>query len=94
MTLVTLTTIRVEGPDTGFGMSVYSFRLMLASLEVNDTPVGYRPPYGRPVFFTANYVQRNPNQPSNFNYSNLGPKWDFSWQRYMVDDPNNPASVS
>ena len=78
----------------GRGMSVYSFRLMLASLELTDTPVGYRPPYGNPVFFTASYVQRNPNQPSNFNYSNLGPKWDFNWQRYMVDDPSNPASLS
>lgn len=76
------------------GMAASSFRIMLASVEVTDTPVGYRPPYGNPVYFTANYVQRNPNQPSNFNYSNLGPQWDFSWQKYMVDDPANPASVS
>ena len=84
-----------NGPTCpGPGMAVSSFRIMLASVEVNDTPVGYRPPYGNPVYFTANYVQRNPSQPSNFNYSNLGPQWDFSWQKYMVDDPANPASVS
>ena len=81
-------------PPPCSGMAVYSFRILLASLEVNDTPVGYRPPYGSPVPFTVNYVQRDPNQPSNFNYSNLGPKWDFNWQKYIVDDPSNPASVS
>ena len=82
-------------PCPGTGMAVSSFRIMLASVEVNDTPVGYRPPYGTPLYFTANYVQHNPSQPSNFNYSNLGPNWDFGWQKYMVDDPtNSSANVS
>lgn len=75
-------------------MAVYSFRLMLASLQITDTPVGYDPPYGDPVQFQLTYVQRDPNQPGNFNFSNVGQKWGFNWQRYIIDDPANPASVS
>jgi RHS repeat-associated protein len=71
------------------GMTSYSFKPMLTSLMLNDSPVGYRPPYGDPMYFTATYLQRDPNQPSNFTYSNLGPKWSFNWQQYVTDDPTN-----
>jgi RHS repeat-associated protein len=76
------------------GMAGYSFHLMLASLKITDTPVGYRPPYGYPVNFMVTYAQREASQPSNFNYSNLGPKWNFNWLTCLIDDPANPATGS
>jgi hypothetical protein len=81
------------GPNTcSEGMSTYTFHLMLASLRITDTPVFYHPPYGSPMVFTATYCQREANQPSNFNYCNLGAQWNFNWQSYITDDPTNPAA--
>jgi len=81
-------------PAPSCGMATSSFRIQLTSLQVEDTPVGYQPAYGPDASFAVTYIQRDPTQPSNFNYSNLGPKWNFSWQSYIVDDPGNPANVS
>jgi RHS repeat-associated protein len=75
-------------------MAISFFRLQLTSLQIEDTPVGYQPPYGPGTYFKVTYIQRDPTQPSNFNYSNLGPKWNFNWQSHIVDDPGNPANVS
>lgn len=75
------------------GMAQYSFHLMLASLNIMDTPLGYAPPRGKPVMFTVTYNQREANQPSTFTYSNLGNKWTFNWLGYILDDPASTNGV-
>ena len=40
------------------GMAVANVHLMVVSLNITDTPVGYRPPVGPPVSFTVTYNQR------------------------------------
>src|SRR5260370_32250655 len=63
---------------------------MLVSLNINDEAVGYAPPVGPAVRFTVRYNQRDADQPGNFLYSNLGPKWTFDWLSYITDNPFNP----
>ena len=65
------------------GMPQYNFDLALASLNIKDIPLGYTPPIGPPVQFRITYHQRDAFQPGIFNYSNLGPKWTFSWLSYI-----------
>lgn len=77
------------------GMCRYRFTEMVVSLRLKDTPVGYRPPKGAPVFVTLTYNQREATQPANFSYFNVGPRWSLNWLSYIVDDPALPgASVS
>ena len=76
-------------------MTVYAMDIPFVSLTLHDTPVGYKPPVGPPVRFTATYNQGEPNQPATFYYSNLGPKWTCNWVSYIVDNPTSPnADVS
>ena len=37
------------------------------------------------------YNQREVFQPQTFNYGNVGPKWNYSWQSYIEDDPVTPS---
>jgi RHS repeat-associated protein len=83
-----------DGNPCGKGMANYSFHMMLVSLSIQDTPIGYSPPYGDPVNFTATYNQREASQPSNFNFSNLGPKWSHNWLGFITDDPSVPSVAS
>ena len=85
---------RKEGGDQGgcCAMARYSAHAMLASLNVEDTPVRYSPPRGPAIDFTVTYNQRETQQPQTFTYSNLGPKWTFNWLSYVTDDPNNPSA--
>ena len=79
----------------GKGMPSYSIHSMLASLSVQDTPVGYVPPRGPTVNFTVSYSQREAYQPAIFPFSNLGQKWTHNWLSYVTDDPTQAgASVS
>lgn len=78
------------------GMARYTAHLMLASLNIEDTPIGYSPQRGPAVKFTVTYNQRHTAQPSTFSYSNLGPKWTFNWLSYVIDNPADgsaPAGV-
>ncbi|MBI1752112.1 MAG: hypothetical protein HY014_02080 [Acidobacteria bacterium] len=68
-------------------MPVHTFHSLLASLFIRDTPVGYAPAVGPSLFFRISYSQRDVIQPQAFNYSNLGSKWRFNYQAYVVDDP-------
>jgi len=76
----------------GNGMAVSSVHLMLVSLNIVDTPVGYAPPVGPPVQFTVTYNQRDANQPANFTYSGFSPKWTCDWISYITDNPQNPLA--
>jgi RHS repeat-associated protein len=79
-------------------MAYYNFHLMLVSLHLFDTPVGYTPPRGPAAFLRITYNQRDPGppiaQPLTFTYANLGPKWTFNWLSYIVDDPTNSADAA
>jgi RHS repeat-associated protein len=77
------------------GMTTYNMHAMLVSLSLADSPVGYTPPVGPAVFFTAHYHFLEANQPATFYYSNLGPKWTCNWIDYITDNPTSPnADVS
>jgi RHS repeat-associated protein len=78
-----------KNPDCK-GMAVPRVHLMPVSLNINDVPVGYSPPVGPAVRFTVRYNQREFRQPSNFAYSNFGPKWTFDWLSYITDNPLSP----
>ncbi len=74
------------------GMAVANARLAAVSLNVTDTPVGYRPQKGLPTHDTLRYNARDGDQPQIFSFSNVGPLWSHSWQGYIQDDPNHPGS--
>ena len=69
-------------------MAQYSVHSMLASLNIQDTPLRYSPPRGPAINFTVTYNQKESQQPAIFNYSNLGPKWTFGWLSYITDNPH------
>ena len=77
----------------GCGLPVYNFHETLVSVNVTDTPVGYAPPRGPPVFFTLTYNQREATQPANFKFGNVGPKWSLNWLSYIEDDPTLPGTA-
>src|SRR6266404_3948225 len=76
-------------PSESLPMALYSAHLLLASLNIEDTPVRYSPPRGPQLNLTVSYSQRESQQPQTFSYSNLGPKWTFNWLSYVTDNPNN-----
>lgn len=69
------------------GMPRHTFHSLLASLFIRDTPVGYAPALGPSVFFSISYSQRDVIQPQSFNHGNIGSKWRFNYQAYVLDDP-------
>jgi RHS repeat-associated protein len=79
-----------DDDDDDCGMPRYSTHLMLVSLHLSDTPVGYFPARGPSVPFRVAYNQREAHQPQVFSFSNLGSKWTFDWLSYVEDDPTNP----
>jgi len=83
---------KAKDPECPKGMAIYNFHLQTVSLNITDTPVGHVPPAGPSMVFTATYNQREFNQPANFDYSNLGPKWNFNWLSYITDDSGTPSA--
>jgi RHS repeat-associated protein len=81
------------GPGPGFGMTVASIHMMLISIRLKDTPVGYAPPVGPAAYFRVTYNQRETFQPQTFSYTNVGPKWTLEWLSYVEDDPGNPSAA-
>jgi len=78
-------------------MPRYTFHSMLASLSINDVPVGYTPNYGPPSYLSLTYNQREYGQPATFNFSNFGQRWNFNWLSYVEDNPsivNDPNFTS
>jgi RHS repeat-associated protein len=83
------------GDAGGSGMATYKMTLLYVSLNITDTPEGYKPPVGPAVRFTAAYNQAESHQPATFYYSNLGQKWTCNWITYIMDNPTSPdADVS
>ena len=76
-----------DGKDTAPGLVQYDVHGMLVSLNLRDTPVGYRPARGPSAEVTFTYNQREAYQPATFGYFNVGPKWTLNWLSYIQDDP-------
>lgn len=76
--------------ENSIGMPAYSFKSLLASLTIEDNPLGYTPPIGPGIDFALTYNAREVNQPTPFNAVNLGPKWTLNWISYIQDDPSEP----
>jgi RHS repeat-associated protein len=81
-----------ESPEDAPAMASYSAHAMMASLNIEDTPLRYSPPRGPAINFTVTYNQRDNPPPRNFAYCNLGPRWTFNWFSYVQDDPNNASA--
>lgn len=77
-----------SGTSAGMGMCGYNAHTMLGSLNLNDTPVGYAPAKGPPVFIRLTYNQREANQPATFGFFNVSPKWTLNVLSYIQDYPN------
>ncbi|HVS54524.1 MAG TPA: RHS repeat-associated core domain-containing protein [Opitutaceae bacterium] len=65
------------------GMMVASAHLMVASLNLTDTPVRYAPPVGPAVIFTFTYNQREASQPTTMDYGNNGPQWMHNYLSFI-----------
>jgi len=75
------------------GMAVANAHSMVVSLHINDTPVGYQPQKGgTPMFTQLTYNQREGEQPATFGFSNVSPKWSFTWMKSFKEDPANPGA--
>jgi YD repeat-containing protein len=86
-----------EAADMGIGMAISSVHLMLANLQIRDTPVGYTPPVGPPVQFTVRYNHRDYLQEATIVGTNavvsiLGPDWTHNWHGRIRDNPGNPLA--
>lgn len=67
------------------GYTVPDVELVVVGLQLHDLPVGYKPPLGPAVQFKMYYSYRDLQQPTNFAYTNFGPKWTFTWLSYVTD---------
>ena len=79
-----LNDLQTGGTCPATGMAASSVHLMLANLQIRDTPVGYTPPVGPPVRFTVRYNQRDYLQPASASSKLLGPKWTHDWNEALV----------
>jgi RHS repeat-associated protein len=75
----------------GPGMASWNVHLLLASQNIEDTPVGYTPPVGPPVYFTVTYNSSDAQHPEiGPDYSNVSADWRINWLAWIIDDPMNP----
>lgn len=79
----------IQPQSGGPQMCTVNAHEMTVSLSLKDVPVGYKPQKGPPAYTAMFYNQREDQQPATMSYSNVSPKWTFSWQAYVQDDPNN-----
>ncbi|HEY3853563.1 MAG TPA: RHS repeat-associated core domain-containing protein [Verrucomicrobiae bacterium] len=71
------------------GMAQWNIFLMMADLAMSDSPVGYNPPVGPPIYFNVQYSQQASDQPAVFTYGNLGPLWNCDWISSLTFDTAN-----
>ena len=84
-----------KGPDLHCPLCSYDISELSVGVALKDHPVGYAPPKGPSAEVTISYNQWEADQPANFNFFNIGPKWTFNWLTYIQDDPTAPgANVS
>ena len=76
-----------------YGMSGYRIHTMMVSLHVEDTPLGYTPPFGPRVDFKVSYNERETVQPANLNYTNFGRQWTHNWNGTIKVEETSKAKV-
>jgi RHS repeat-associated protein len=76
---------KTNGGTCSVGMCIGNAHSNVISLNLTDSPVGYRPTKGPAVPLTLTYNQREATQPANFTYFNFGQKWNFSWQSWVQE---------
>jgi RHS repeat-associated protein len=69
------------------GMTGVNAHPMVVSLNLSDTPAGYKPQKGLPALITLVYNSREAEQPANFSYSNVGPKWTLNLSSFIAYNP-------
>ncbi len=84
-------TCRQNNQGREHGMAQWNVHLLLASHRVEDTPVGYTPPVGPPVYIRVTYNSVNGWPDYGLRYSNVSQEWRLNWLAYLTDDPLNPA---
>ena len=85
-----------NGGSCGTRLASYGFHELLASLHIEDAPVGYNPPRGPAVEALVTYNQRESYKPLTYTFTNLGSRWNLVWVAWVEDDPPNlsgPAYV-
>lgn len=66
------------------GMARYTFHPQVASVRIQDSPVGYSPPVGPSVFFSVAYNDLDDSKPvSAPAFSNIGRIWSINWIAYV-----------
>ncbi len=83
--------LMAHSPCRSSGMATWNIHLLLASQHVEDTPLGYAPPLGPPIYFTVSYNSADAQGLEGVTYSNIAPDWRINWLEYVSDDPMNPA---
>lgn len=68
------------------GMAKASAWASQCTINIEDTPLSYTPPVGPQMDFHLNYNQFETNQPSTFQFTNLGPNWTLNWLSYGTWD--------
>lgn len=66
------------------GMARYTFHPQVASVRIQDSPVGYSPPVGPSVFFAVAYNDLDDSKPPTTPaFSNVGLMWSVNWVAYV-----------
>ena len=66
------------------GMATYTFHPQVASIRVEDVPVGYAPPVGPAVFPKIAYNDLDDSKPvSSPAFTNVGRLWSLNWIAYV-----------
>lgn len=71
------------------GMARWNIFLMMADLSLLDSPEGYVPPVGPPIYFNVHYNQQESDQPAVFTYGNMGPQWTCDFISSLTFDTAN-----
>lgn len=80
------------GDGPALQMATYQFHTLLASLHIEDTPVGYAAAVGPDVRVRVAYNQREAHQPSTMDFTNFGPQFVSNWVSYLIDNPSSPSA--
>lgn len=74
----------VGGDCNQKGMPGYTLNPKLGAIRIDDTPLGYSPPVGPPVFFRISYNDGDDSKPASApTYPNVGRMWSINWVAYI-----------
>jgi RHS repeat-associated protein len=71
------------------GLATWNIGLLLINQIITDTPLGYTPPFGPPVYFTATYNSLDQGLPGGAAVSRLGHMWSYNWLSFITEENFN-----